>query len=224
MTLPDLVIFDLDGTLIDSVPDLSTALNRMLHELDRPPVEAEHVRNWVGDGSLILVHRALSGSIDGRVDPETAESSHERFQAHYAACCMEQTRIFENGSDLIRYLRSRGVKTAVVTNKPERHAVRLMEAWSEVLPMDLVLGERSGHPRKPDPAMLLKAMGECQASTAWMVGDSEVDSLAARAAGAAFIGVRLGYNHGRDIGAITPCPDQVFDDLGSFLDWIRTVS
>ena len=183
MTLPDLVIFDLDGTLIDSVPDLSTALNRMLHELDRPPVEAEHVRNWVGDGSLILVHRALSGSIDGRVDPETAESSHERFQAHYAACCMEQTRIFENGSDLIRYLRSRGVKTAVVTNKPERHAVRLMEAWSEVLPMDLVLGERSGHPRKPDPAMLLKAMGECQASTAWMVGDSEVDSLAARAAG-----------------------------------------
>jgi len=221
MPLPDLVIFDLDGTLIDSVPDLTTALNQMLNQLGRAAVESEDVRNWVGDGSLLLVHRALTNSIDGRVDDEAAQESHRVFQKHYADCCLERTRIFDHADDLIHHLRSRGVKTAVATNKPERHAVHLMDAWSDRLPMDIILGERAGHPRKPDPSMLLKAIRECQATSAWMVGDSEVDSMAARAAGTAFMGVRLGYNHGRDIAAVEPPPDQVFDDLGSFLDWIR---
>ena len=89
--------------------------------------------------------------------------------------------------------------------------------------MDVVLGEREGHARKPDPSMLLKAMHECHASTAWMVGDSDVDSLAARAADAVFIGVRLGYNHGHDIADTIPPPDKVFDELGSFLHWIQSV-
>ena len=134
MKLPDLVIFDLDGTLIDSVPDLATALNRMLSELGRDVVAPESVRNWVGDGSRILVHRALSGSIDGRADEDLAADAYGRFQNHYADCCLEETRIFEYGEELIACLRERGVKTAVATNKPERHAIHLMEFWADRLP------------------------------------------------------------------------------------------
>ena len=224
MTLPDLVIFDLDGTLIDSVPDLATAVNRMLVESGRQAVSSDDVRNWVGDGSLILVHRALSGSIDGRVDEHMAHDWYKVFEKHYADCCLEKTRIFENAEELIKHLRAQGVKTAIVTNKPEKHALKLMHAWADILPMDMVIGNREDHIRKPDPGMLLKAIQGCHAKTAWMVGDSEVDSQAARAAGLPFIGVRLGYNHGRDIALITPAPDQVFDDLGDFLTWIKSQS
>ena len=221
MSVPDIVLFDLDGTLIDSVPDLATALNRMMADLGRDPVEEEAIRNWVGNGSRILVHRTLSGSLDGRVEDDLAASAYSRFQDHYADCCLDRTRIFDQAEQLIACLRDHGIRTGIVTNKPERHAVRLMDAWSDRLPMDVVLGEIEGRPRKPDPAMLQEAMRQCDATTAWMVGDSDVDGHAARAAGAVFIGVRLGYNHGRDIAAMDPPPDQVFDDLGGLLDWIR---
>ena len=223
MNLPDVVLFDLDGTLIDSVPDLATALNRMLSDLGRDHVEAESVRNWVGDGSHILVHRTLTGSIDGHAEESLASKAYVSFQEHYADCCLQETRIFDHAEALITCLRSRGIRTGVVTNKPERHALRLMEAWSDRLPMDVVIGDREGRPRKPDPAMLLEAMRHCKAATAWMVGDSDVDSQAARAAEAAFIGVRLGYNHGRDIAETLPPPDKVFDELGSFLHWIQAL-
>ncbi|MBG80753.1 MAG: phosphoglycolate phosphatase [Phycisphaerae bacterium] len=222
MKLPDVVLFDLDGTLIDSVPDLTTALNRMLEQLDMNPVRQSDVHNWVGDGSRVLVHRAMTGRIDGRVDEKTASKAYVIFQDHYADCCLVDTRIFDHAEELIKTLRERGTKTAIVTNKPERHAVRLMKAWSDRLPMDVVLGEVEGRPRKPDPAMLLEASRRCGAATTWMVGDSEVDGQAARAMGAEFIGVRLGYNHGRDIAEMVPTPDHVFDELGSFLSWINS--
>ena len=224
MKLPDVVLFDLDGTLIDSVPDLATALNRMLSELGRDAVDEQAVRNWVGDGSLVLVHRTLTGSLDGRAEDQLAAKAYDCFQDHYADCCLEQTRIFDHAEELVACLRSCGVRTGVVTNKPEHHAIRLMETWSDRLPMDVVIGEREGRPRKPDPTMLLEAMQRCHAATAWMVGDSDVDSQAARAAHADFIGVRLGYNHGRDIADTLPPPDRVFDDLGSFLQWVQTIS
>ena len=223
MKLPDVVLFDLDGTLIDSVPDLTTALNRMLQELSMSPVEQAIVHNWVGDGSRLLVHRAMTGRIDGRIDDDVAEKAYRIFQDHYADCCLEETRIFDHAEALIKTLRDRGVKTAIVTNKPERHAIHLMNAWSEQLPMDVVLGEVEGRPRKPDPTMLLEAKKRCVAETAWMVGDSEVDGQAARAIDADFIGVRLGYNHGRDIADMIPPPDQVFDELGPFLSWIESL-
>ena len=223
MKLPDVVLFDLDGTLIDSVPDLTTALNRMLKELDIKSVEQRAVHNWVGDGSRVLVHRAMTGRIDGRVDEAQAAEAYRIFQDHYANCCLGDTRIFDHAEELIKTLRDRGTKTAIVTNKPERHAIHMMATWSDKLPMDAVLGEIDGRPRKPDPAMLLEAKNQCEAGTAWMVGDSEVDGRAARAIGADFIGVRLGYNHGRDIADMVPPPDQTFDDLGSFLAWINSL-
>lgn len=224
MRIPDVVLFDLDGTLIDSVPDLATALNRMMTDLGRASVQEEDVRNWVGNGSRILVHRALTGTIDGREDDRMADMAYDCFQAHYADCCLERTRIFDDAEALVACLRRHGARTGIVTNKPERHALRLMETWSRRLPMDVVLGELDDRPRKPDPAMLHEAMHRCDARTAWMVGDSDVDGEAARAAGIDFIGVRLGYNHGRDIAAMSPPPDQVFDDLGAFLAWVESIA
>ena len=218
---PDIILFDLDGTLIDSVPDLTEATNRMLRDRGLPPVGDHEVRNWVGNGTWRLVERALGLRDASAGDPADVREAYERFHAHYAACCMDRTRIFENAPELIRAIRDRNIRTAIVTNKPDIHAQRMMGAWSSLLPMDAVIGQREGHPRKPDPTMLRQAMEACGSRTAWMVGDSEVDGLAARALGLDFIGVRLGYNQGRDIAEMRPAPALVFDDLGDLLAWFH---
>lgn len=221
MQLPEAFLFDLDGTLIDSVPDLTEAINRMLAGRGLESREASRVRNWVGDGSRVLVEKAVLDSIGESPDQDTINSCYREFHDHYADCCMDRTIIFDHATELLQWLQARGVRTAIVTNKPDRHAQVLLKHWSNQLPMNVVIGEREGRSRKPDPSMLIEAMKACQAETAWMVGDSDVDSAAAIAAGAGFIGVRLGYNHGRDIADVTPAPMAVFDDLGDLLNWLQ---
>lgn len=221
MGLPDAFLFDLDGTLIDSVPDLTEAINRMLVSRGFTSTQEAEVRNWVGDGSRRLVERSLAHSQEGPPSEQMLESCYLEFHDHYAECCMDRTIIFEHATELLQWLRSREVRTAIVTNKPDRHAQVLLAHWSKRLPMDVVIGEQSDRPRKPDPSMLIEAMEACRADSAWMIGDSEVDSAAAQAAGADFIGVRLGYNHGRDIADADPSPKAVFDDLGDLLHWLQ---
>lgn len=221
MELPEAILFDLDGTLIDSVPDLTEAINRMLSAHDLGSQRESEVRNWVGDGSRILVGKSIAQAKGELPDETLLDSYYREFHEHYADCCMDNTIVFDHATELLEWIRSRGVRTAIVTNKPDRHAQVLMDHWSSRLPMDVVIGEREGRLRKPDPSMLQEAMESCHAGSAWMIGDSEVDSAAALAAGADFIGVRLGYNHGRDIADATPPPMAVFDDLGDLLIWLQ---
>tara|TARA_Y100000589_G_scaffold281177_1_gene277955 strand:- start:5391 stop:6071 length:681 start_codon:yes stop_codon:yes gene_type:complete len=221
MELPEVCLFDLDGTLIDSVPDLTEAINRMLAAHGLGSREESRVRNWVGDGSRVLVEKAIADATSESPGNDLIEACYREFHDHYADCCMDRTIIFDHATELLEWLRAKGVRTAIVTNKPDRHAQVLLRHWSSQLPMDVVIGERAGRSRKPDPGMLVEAMKACRADTAWMVGDSEVDSAAAIGAGAGFIGVRLGYNHGRDIADVTPAPMAVFDDLGDLLEWLQ---
>ncbi len=221
MELPEAILFDLDGTLIDSVPDLTEAINRMLAVLHFDSREESEVRNWVGNGSRILVEKAIAHVAGELPDEDMIESCYREFHEHYADSCMDRTIIFDQATQLLEWIRSQGVRTAIVTNKPDRHAQVLLASWAERLPMDAVIGEGQGRPRKPNPSMLLEAMRSCRARNAWMVGHSDVDSAAAEAAGAEFIGVRLGYNHGNDIADVNPSPMAVFDDLGDLLAWMQ---
>ena len=221
MQFPDVFLFDLDGTLIDSVPDLTEAVNRMLCDEGFGNCLESQVRNWVGDGSRILVERALRSALNQKPDDDLLENCYQTFHQHYSDCCTEKTVVFDHATELLNWVRSRGARTAIVTNKPDHHAQVLLEHWSKELPVDAVVGERRGRIRKPDPQMLAEAMEACNAATSWMVGDSDVDSAAAVAAGSAFIGVRLGYNHGRDIAQVVPAPLAVFDDLGDLLIWLQ---
>jgi len=222
MRLPEALLFDLDGTLIDSVPDLAEAINRMLKTRGLEARGQSDVRNWVGDGSRVLVEKAMIDATGTSLDRNTLDACYRDFHDHYAECCMDRTTIFDHATELLQWLQGRGIRTAVVTNKPDRHAQVLLQHWAKRLPMDVVIGEREGRSRKPDPGMLVEAMRSCRADTAWMVGDSDVDSAAAIAAGAGFIGVRLGYNHGRDIADVMPAPMAVFEDLGDLLTWLQT--
>lgn len=126
-TLPRLVMFDLDGTLIDSVPDLAAAVDRMLLELGRPPAGLEAVRQWVGNGAQVLVRRALAGGIDhADVDDALAEQALALFMDAYAES-HELTVVYPGVRDTLRWLRKQGVEMALITNKPERFVGPLLD-------------------------------------------------------------------------------------------------
>lgn len=126
-TLPRLVMFDLDGTLIDSVPDLAAAVDRMLLELGRPPAGLEAVRHWVGNGAQVLVRRALAGGIEhGAVDDALAEQGLALFMEAYAES-HELTVVYPGVKDTLRWLQKQGVEMALITNKPERFVAPLLD-------------------------------------------------------------------------------------------------
>lgn len=211
--LPKLVIFDLDGTLLDSVPDLAAAVDTMLLGLDRPSAGVERVRDWVGNGSLVLVRRALAGSIDhAKVDEKEAELAHQAFLRAYSGG-HELTTLYPGVTAFLDALQQRDVLMAVATNKPERFVAPLLEEKGLLGYFRWLVGGDTLSAQKPDPAALLWIMQQAGVSAAQtlFVGDSRNDVLAARAAGVKVIAVSYGYNHGRPIALENP--DLLVDSL-----------
>lgn len=204
--LPKLVMFDLDGTLIDSVPDLAAAVDRMLVELGRPPAGLEKVRDWVGNGARALVRRALAGGLDhtlvGEAKPEEALA---RFLDIYADC-HHLTALYPGVHELLEALSTAAVELAVVTNKPERFVAPLLEQVGLGGYFRWIIGGDTLPQQKPDPAALLQVMrlAGVEAAQSLFIGDSRNDVLAARAAGVPCIAVSYGYNHGRPIAEEEP--------------------
>ena len=181
--LPRLVMFDLDGTLIDSVPDLAAAVDRMLVEMGRAPAGVEKVRDWVGNGARVLVRRALAGGLDhAAVGEAETEEALARFLDIYADC-HNLTALYPGVHELLEALSTAAVELAVVTNKPERFVAPLLEQVALLQVMRLA---------------------GVEAAQALFVGDSRNDVLAARAAGVPCIAVSYGYNHGRPIAEEEP--------------------
>ena len=204
--LPRLVMFDLDGTLVDSVPDLATAVDRMLAELGRPPAGLERVRQWVGNGARVLVRRALAGGLDhSAVGEAETEQALARFLDIYADC-HELITLYPGVHELLEALSTAAVELAVVTNKPERFVAPLLEQVGLGGYFRWIIGGDTLPQQKPDPAALLQVMrlaGVSQAQSLF-VGDSRTDVLAARAAGVPCVAVSYGYNHGRPVAEEEP--------------------
>ena len=215
--LPRLVMFDLDGTLIDSVPDLAAAVDRMLVELGRPPAGVENVRDWVGNGARVLVRRALAGGLDHVAvgDAETEEAL-ARFLDIYADC-HHLTALYPGVHELLEALSTAAVELAVVTNKPERFVAPLLEQVGLGGYFRWIIGGDTLPQQKPDPAALLQVMrlAGVEAAQSLFIGDSRNDVLAARAAGVPCIAVSYGYNHGRPIAEEKP--GLVVDSLAELL-------
>ncbi len=196
------VLFDLDGTLLDTLADIALALNRALAERGWRPVPVETVRTMIGRGSPILVRRAaryLGHALD---EPDQAQIL-ERFFVHYGE--LEQrgdsaARPFAGATAALQRLHAAGLKIAIVTNKQFRFADALIRALGLERWIDLVVGGDSCERRKPDPEPLLYACARLGATpeTALMVGDSANDVEAARGAGIPVICVPYGYDEGRD--------------------------
>lgn len=199
--LPRLVVFDLDGTLIDTVPDISVALNRALVDLQHPEVSADDVRCWVGNGARTLCGRAISRSLADSADPGLAEKLLSRFLDRYAERTCADSRIYDGVEQLLEWLSGRDVKLAIVTNKPVRHTEILLDAVALRPRFALVLGGDSAMRKKPDPAPLLECLQHFSLGPrdVLMVGDSENDIKAAQAAGIDSVCVTYGYNQGRDV-------------------------
>ncbi|WP_443201005.1 phosphoglycolate phosphatase [Pseudomonas sp. CNPSo 3701] len=215
--LPRLVMFDLDGTLVDSVPDLATAVDRMLVELGREPVGVERVRQWVGNGARVLVRRALAGGLDhSAVGEAETEEALERFLDIYADC-HELITLYPGVHELLEALSTAAVELAVVTNKPERFVAPLLEQVGLGGYFRWIIGGDTLPQQKPDPAALLQVMrlAGVTAAQSLFVGDSRSDVLAARAAGVPCVAVSYGYNHGRPIAEEEP--QLVVDSMAELL-------
>jgi phosphoglycolate phosphatase len=175
------LIFDLDGTLVDSAPDLATALNRLLAELDKPALSLTAIRAMIGDGAGVLVARGLAASGLEATDQAAAL---KRFLAHYRDCLIDQTRAYPQVEATLEQLQAQGHKLGVCTNKPIDPTRRILAALGLDRFFGAVIGGDSLPQRKPDPAPLLAAIAGLggSAARAVMIGDSANDMLCARAA------------------------------------------
>jgi phosphoglycolate phosphatase len=216
--LPKLVMFDLDGTLLDSVPDLAAAVDSMLLQLGRPAAGATRVRNWVGNGARVLVRRALAGGLEhAEVADELADQAHQLFLRAYADSHALST-VYPGVRECLDWLQTQQVPMALVTNKPNQFVIPLLLEKGIAGYFRWTLGGDSLPQQKPDPAGLLWVMQQARVlpAQALFVGDSRNDVLAARAAGVACVAVSYGYNHGRPVSAENP--QLLVSDLRQLVD------
>jgi phosphoglycolate phosphatase len=181
-----LVIFDLDGTLVDSRADLAAAVNASLVELGRPPLPVDEIERFIGHGVTRLLERALGGA-------EAGARARPVFHRHYGACLLERTRPYPGVDAMVRELGGRR-KLAVATNKPGPWARAIVQGlgWSDAIPLVVGGGDVARLKPATDMADLLLERSGAQAASTIVVGDMDVDLELARAAGARFVGVSWG--------------------------------
>jgi phosphoglycolate phosphatase len=218
---PRLALLDLDGTLVDSVPDLAWCVDRMLEDLGREPAGEARVRGWVGNGIDRLVSRALTGRLDGEAEPRLQRRARDTVLDLYAAHLSVRSRVYPGVEDGLAALEARGAILGCITNKPERHSEILLTSLGLRARFTLLLGGDSLPRGKPDPLPLRHAMRRFAAAPheTLLIGDSTTDVAAGRAAGVAVVCVSYGYNHGRDIREAHP--DAVVDSLAELEDLLE---
>ena len=206
----NVVIFDLDGTLIDTIGDLAAAVERALEEGGFPGHGVEEYRRMVGHGIRNLVTRALPEG----ASEETVDSALKVFKDYYTTHIDVYSRPYPGIHDLLRALSAEGISIAVVSNKFQEGTETLIRRFFPDITFKRVLGNAPGHPLKPDPEVVFQVVG--QAARAVMVGDSATDIKTARNAGIPAIGVSWGFRPRADL----EIADAVADDTGALRELI----
>lgn len=216
---PELILIDVDGTLIDSVPDLSYCMNAMMRQLGLPERGEAQVRDWVGNGVERLVQRGLVGALDGRPDQELYRRALPVFMELYSENTSRRSYLYPGVLEGLDYLKGTGISLGCVTNKAACFTEPLLQDLGIYEDFSLVISGDTLLRKKPDPAPLLYAAEHFQVepTRALMIGDSVNDVSATRAAGFQIVCVSYGYNHGQDIRDAQP--DAVIDSLAE----IRTI-
>ena len=207
------IFFDLDGTLVDSVPDLAVAVDTMMAKLDLPTRGEHKVRQWVGNGAEMLIRRALADDIRGNAPQGLVERARPLFKAAYLDHICVRSRLYPGVWEGLGRLHQAGFRLACVTNKPAHFAHPLLERIGLMELFDTVVGGECTPNKKPAPDALLLCAERLGLPIArgLMVGDSVNDVGAARNAGCPVVCVPYGYNHGRDIREAEP--DGVIETL-----------
>jgi len=216
------ILFDLDGTLIDTAPDIAAALNLALHRRGLPPATLDQVRGWIGDGTRASLAKAVrdAGAPEGEIE-STVDTLWPGFEYDYAQACGEFSRVYPGVRRMLERLTGAGIQVGLVTNKEATFAHRLLVRHDLNACFDLMVCGDTLPVRKPDPAMLQHALQalQCSADDALYVGDSAVDVRTARAAGVSVWAVAHGYGgtlRGDD------APDRLIDDFNELARALTT--
>jgi len=217
-----LLIFDLDGTLINSALDLAVAVNYMLETLELETFSEETIHGWVGNGALMLVQRALSGNrtIDKNLDDRYVEYALKIFLDFYEANLCVVTKPYAHVVSTLHTLKEKGYTLAIVTNKPFKFVEPILNKLGLDGLFELILGGDSLEKKKPDSMPLLHVCKNLDVSTSdsVMIGDSKNDILAANACGMDSVGITYGYNYGENIELHKP--SVVIDNFNEILKYL----
>jgi phosphoglycolate phosphatase len=215
------ILFDLDGTLVDTAPDITVAVDATLRELDYPLVGDDEVRSWIGRGVDVLLHRALTRERDGRASAGEHARARARFLEHYAAHNGRRATVYPGVREGIAHAKRLGIAMCCVTNKLQGFSEALLALTGLDRELAFVQGGDALAKTKPDPLPLTHAAqrlgfapGECL-----MVGDSSNDARAARAAGMPV--VLVGYGYSEDMAVAEIDGDGVFDSVADVVDAIE---
>jgi len=213
MDKPAMVLIDVDGTLVDSVPDLAYCVDEMMKRLDMPVHGEAKVRNWVGNGVERLVRRALIGQLDGEPDEALYEQAYPVFIELYRDNTSKRSCLYPGVKEGLDYLKSEGYQMGSVTNKAAQFTEPLLRDLGVYDYFGIVISGDTLPQKKPDPAPLLHAAKffNVRPEQALMIGDSISDVKAARAAGFRIVCMTYGYNHGVDIREAKP--DAIMDSM-----------
>lgn len=215
---PEMVLIDVDGTLVDSVPDLAYCVDEMMLVLGREPHGEGKVRDWVGNGVERLVRRALIGQLDGEPDEALFDEAYPVFMQLYADNTCKRTVLYPGVEEGLQYLKESGYKLGCVTNKAAQFTLPILQTLAIRDYFGVVVAGDTLPVKKPDPRPLLHAAEQLGVSPekSMMLGDSQSDVKAARAAGFQIICMSYGYNHGEDIRIYNP--DKVIDSMSELKD------
>ena len=218
----DLIMFDLDGTLVETAPEIFDAVNDTLRYFNMTEVTQQQVNDWIGHGTRELLIQALAFS--GKV-PDTAVRASDslalsvsRFDRHYQQRCGTRSQLYPQVRETLTALRQQGVKLAVVTNKEGRYTTTVLNAHGLTPLLDAVVSGDSFPAKKPDPTGVQSCL--CRFGVpperAMFVGDSSIDVATARNAGVRVWMLPYGYNMGQPIEACAP--DRVIADCSALLN------
>ena len=215
---PKLIMIDVDGTLVDSVPDLAYCIDEMMQELGLQKWGEAKVRNWVGNGVPKLVERALTGELEGQLKKEVFDEAYPIFLDLYENNNAQRSYLYDGVREGLDYLKSQGYQLGCVTNKSEQFTHPLLKVLGIFNDFKIIISGDTLAKRKPDPMPLLYCSEHfhLKPEECLMLGDSVSDVKAARAAGFDIICMSYGYNHGNDIADENP--DLVIDSMSQLSD------
>jgi phosphoglycolate phosphatase len=223
MTRPfDLIMFDLDGTLIETAPEIADAVNDTLRRFMLPEVTQQQVNDWIGHGTRTLLIQALASV--GKTEVAAVAASDNlpliaaEFDRNYQRRCGTRSHLYPQVRETLATLRDRGVKLAVVTNKEGRYTATVLNAHQITSLLDRVVSGDTLSTKKPDPAGIQSCLVQfgVPPNRALFVGDSSIDVATARNAGVAVWALPYGYNMGQPIEACAP--DRVIADCSALLN------
>lgn len=217
---PGFILFDLDGTLVDSVPDLAYCVDEMMKQLGMPVRGEAAVRNWVGNGVQRLVERALINAVDGMPDQALMDKAYPIYLELYKENTSQRSCVYDGVIEGIEWIIAQGYRVACVTNKAEAFTIPLLKDKGLFDYFEVIVSGDTCAEKKPHPMPLLYAAEKLGVApeNALMIGDSRSDVKAARAAGFSIFCMTYGYNHGEDIRDYEP--DVVADSFLEFKDYL----